>query len=38
MMDEDPGVGVRGHTWVENKPQWEIIGDAAPQFLQTPRE
>jgi len=36
LMDEDPEVGVRGHIWVENKPHWEIIGDNAPQFTQTP--
>jgi hypothetical protein len=38
LMDEDADVGVRGHIWVENKPHWEIIGDDAPQFMQTPPE
>ena len=38
LMDEGPNVGVRGHIWVETKPNWEIIGDDAPQFLQAPPE
>ncbi len=32
LLDEDPGVGVRGHIWVSNIPSWELIGDKAPQF------
>lgn len=32
LLDEDPGVGVRGHIWVGSKPSWEVIGDDAPQF------
>jgi hypothetical protein len=32
LLDEDPGVGVRGHIWVSSKPSWEVIGDDAPQF------
>lgn len=32
LIDEDPGVGVRGHIWVESKPSWEVIGDDAPQY------
>ena len=32
LLDEDPGVGVRGHIWVESKQSWEVIGDGAPQF------
>ncbi len=38
LLDANVEVGVRGHIWVENKPHWEIIGDNAPQFLQTPAE
>ncbi|MDZ7684523.1 MAG: GFA family protein [Gammaproteobacteria bacterium] len=38
LLDEEPGVGVRGHVWVENKPHWEVIGDDAPQFLTVPPE
>lgn len=34
LLDEDPGVPVRGHIWVESKPSWEVIGDDAPQFPQ----
>lgn len=32
LLDEDPGVGVRGHIFVGSKPDWEVIGDDAPQF------
>lgn len=32
LLDEDPGVGVRGHIWVSSKPTWDVIGDDAPQF------
>jgi hypothetical protein len=32
LLEEDPGVGIRGHIWVSSKPSWEIIGDDAPQF------
>ena len=32
LIDEDPGVGIRGHIWVSDKPSWEIIGDDSPQF------
>jgi len=32
LLDEDPGVGVRGHIWTSSKPSWEVIGDDAPQF------
>lgn len=38
LMDDQPDVGVRGHIWVESKPHWDVIGDDAPQFLQTPPE
>jgi len=34
LLDEDPGVGVRGHIWVSAKPTWEVIGDDAPQFAE----
>ena len=34
LMDEDPGVAVRGHIWISSKPSWEIIGDEAPQFAE----
>ena len=36
LMDEDPGVGVRGHIWVENNPSWEVIGDDGIQFKTIP--
>lgn len=36
LLDEDPGVGIRGHIWVSSKPSWEIIGDDAPQFEENP--
>lgn len=32
LMDEDAGVGVRGHIWTSGKPSWDVIGDDAPQF------
>ena len=32
LMDEDTGAGVRGHIWVDSKPDWDVIGDDAPQF------
>jgi hypothetical protein len=32
LLDEDPGVAVRGHIWTSSKPSWEVIGDGAPQF------
>ena len=38
VMDENPNVKVRAHIFVESKPDWEIIGDDAPQFLQVPAE
>ena len=38
VMDENPQVKVRAHIFVENKPDWEIIGDDAPQFPQVPFE
>ncbi len=34
LLDEDPGVAVRGHIWTASMPSWEIIGDDAPQFPQ----
>lgn len=36
LMDEEVNVGVRGHIWVENKPEWDVIGDDAPQFMKVP--
>ena len=32
LLDEDPGVAVRGHIHVASKPSWDVIGDSAPQF------
>ncbi len=32
LLDEDPGVPVRGHIWTSSKPSWDVIGDDAPQF------
>lgn len=32
LLDEDPGVGVRAHIWTEGKPEWDVIGDNAPQY------
>lgn len=32
LLNEDPGVGVRGHIWVSGKPAWDVIGDDTPQF------
>lgn len=38
VMDQNPQVEIRAHIWVEKNPDWEIIGDDAPQFLQVPSE
>lgn len=36
LLDDDPGVRVRFHEFVADKPDWHMIGDAAPQFPQHP--
>lgn len=32
LIDGNLDVGIRGHIWVSSKPEWEVIGDDAPQF------
>ncbi len=36
LMDSDPGVAVRQHIFVANKPSWEVIGDSAPRIRRDP--
>lgn len=35
-LDDDPGLAVRFHEFVADKPAWLVIGDAAPQFAGPP--
>lgn len=32
LLDDDPGVRIRFHEFVADKPAWCVIGDEAPQF------
>jgi len=36
LLDDDPGVRVRFHEFVADKPAWHVIGDDAPQFAEHP--
>ena len=36
LFDSDPGVAVRFHEFVAEKPAWLVIGDDAPQFAGHP--
>jgi len=36
LLDDDPGVRVRFHEFVADKPEWDVIGDDAPQFPANP--
>jgi hypothetical protein len=36
-LDDDPGVRVRFHEYVAEKPAWSVIGDDARQFPGDPR-
>ena len=36
LLDEDPGVKIKGHIWTGDRPSWDVIDDTAVQFLQGP--
>jgi hypothetical protein len=38
LIDGSPKTGILQHIWVQDKPDWEIIGDEAPQYQQVPTE
>jgi hypothetical protein len=35
-LDDDPGVRIRFHEFVSEKPDWHVIGDDAKQFAEHP--